>query len=484
MQDAYVDSGSQQSSCMSQAPVYQQELIYYLAHASAGLRPHTNINTLLRHLVVITQNIPGFYHCALYLYEQPHFYRVHLSPSDPEQIAYFREYPLSEALVDVLMSDEYRVGQAYSIPVNGEGYHLEAMRQLFASFEPTNRVPAGPYTGKYVAQPSTSAEDITVIPLYSSTNILLGFLLGRPYPQRADSIQEILPLLGLFTDQVAMLLERTRLHEEIEIALEQVRESEHLINQFLVTASHELRTPLTSTQGFLELLSAFESTLSKDERASFLDNARRSCEELTLIVSSIINASCLDQDKAELSPHSVNLLDTIQTIMEVLDPIINKEERLVEVNVAKQCNLWVDDLRFRQILLNLLNNALKYTPVSTKIAIGTEELPCQEMCQRFAVVQRATTFPDEYPYTVIQVRDWGPGIAPEYQPRLFTRFMRLSETLNSMQRGAGLGLYLSRQWTEAMHGYIWVESTGIPGEGCTFYVALPSVQTLSHHTQT
>src|SRR5437588_252797 len=212
MQDAYVDSGSQQSSCMSQAPIYQQELIYYLAHASAGLRPHTNINTLLRHLVVITQNIPGFYHCALYLYEQPHFYRVHLSPSDPEQIAYFREYPLSEALVDVLMSDEYRVGQAYSIPVNGEGYHLEAMRQLFASFEPTNRVPAGPYTGKYVAQPSTSAEDITVIPLYSSTNILLGFLLGRPYPQRADSIQEILPLLGLFTDQVAMLLERTRLH--------------------------------------------------------------------------------------------------------------------------------------------------------------------------------------------------------------------------------------------------------------------------------
>jgi signal transduction histidine kinase len=418
------------------------------------------------------------------LYEQPHFYRVHLSPSDPEQIAYFREYPLSEALVGVLMSDEYRVGQAYIIPVNGEGYHLEAMRQLFASFEPTNRVPAGPYIGKYVVQPSTSAEDITVIPLYSNTNILLGFLLGRPYPQRADSIQEILPLLGLFTDQVATLLERMRLHEEIEIALEQVRESEHLINQFLVTASHELRTPLTSTQGFLELLSAFESTLSEDERASFLDNARRSCEELTLIVSSIIDASCLDQDKAELSPHSVNLLDSIQTIMEVLDPVINKEERLVEVNVAKQCNLWVDDLRFRQILLNLLNNALKYTPVSTKIAIGTEELPCQEMCQRFAVVQRATTFPDEYPYTVIQVRDWGPGIAPEYQPRLFTRFMRLSETLNSMQRGAGLGLYLSRQWTETMHGYIWVESTGIPGEGCTFYVALPSVQTLSHHTQT
>ena len=215
MQDAYVDNDSQQSSCMSQAPVYQQELIYYLAHASAGLRPHTNIHTFLRHLVVITQNIPGFYHCALYLYEQQHFYRVHLSPSDPEQIAYFREYPLSEALVDALMSDEYRVGQAYIIPVNSEGYHLEAMRQLFASFEPTNILPVGSYIGQYVVQPSTSAKDVTVIPLYSNTSILLGFLLARPYPQRVDTIQEILPLLGLFTDQIATLLERMRLHEEI-----------------------------------------------------------------------------------------------------------------------------------------------------------------------------------------------------------------------------------------------------------------------------
>ena len=75
-----------------------------------------------------------------------------------------------------------------------------------------------------------------------------------PSPQRAEAIQENLSLFGLFTDQIAALLEKTRLHEEVQNVLEQARESEHLINHFLVTASHELRTPLTSTQGYLELL--------------------------------------------------------------------------------------------------------------------------------------------------------------------------------------------------------------------------------------
>jgi signal transduction histidine kinase len=451
--------------------------MHYLAHASATLRSHTNINALLKHLVVITQNIPGFYHCALYLHEQQHFYQVHLSPVEPEQITYFRQYPLSEASVNILMSDEYRVGQAYVIPVNSEGYPLEAVQQLFAAFEPAyNTVPTGPYASKYAVQPSTSAEDIIAMPLHSDTNTLLGFLLCMPSPRKANTIQEILPLLGLFTDQAATLLEKARLQEEVQNALEQARESELLINHFLITASHELRTPLTSTQGYLELLSEFGSTLTEDMRAYFLDNARRSCEELIVIVSAIMDASRLKQDKLELRPCSVNLLDTVQTIVEILHPMMNKGERRVEIDVAEQFNVWVDSLRLRQILLNLLNNALKYTSVSTKIVIGAEELHYEEMRQRFEAIQQAIILPDERPYIVIKVRDWGPGIAPEYQSRLFTKFMRLSETLNSMQRGAGLGLYLCRQWTEAMDGYIWAESTGISGEGCTFYIALPSIQ--------
>lgn len=475
MQEAYVDSGSQQSLYMrSSAPLYQQELMHYLVHASTTLRSHTNINTLLKHLVVITENIPGFYPGALYLRESLWFYQVQISPSDQEQIVYFRQYPLSEASVAILMSDEYRVGQAYVIPINNSEYQLEAVQQPSASFEPAyNIVPNAPY----VVPSNALADNIIAMPLYSHTNTLMGFLLCMPSLQRANTIQEILPLLGLFTDQVATLLENARLHEEVQNALEQAKESEQLINHFLVTASHELRTPLTSTQGYLELLNAFGSTLAEDTKQYFLDNARRSCEELTLIVSTILDASRLNQDKLELRPCSVNLLDIIQTIVQILHPVLDKEGRRVEITVAEHLNVWVDSLRLRQILLNLLNNALKYTPTSTKIVVSAQEWHYKEMCQHFAVGQRAIPLLSEQTYIVITVRDWGPGIAPEYQPRLFTKFMRLSEALNSMQRGAGLGLYLCRQWTEAMHGYIWVESTGISGEGCTFYVALPCTQT-------
>lgn len=484
MREAYVDSGSQQPLYMrSPAPLYQQELMHYFVHANTILRSHTNLNALLKHLIVITENIPGFYHCALYLREQQDFYQVRISPSDQEQIAYFRQYPLSEASVDILMSDEYCVGQAYAIPINvqNEGYQLEAIQQLFASFEPAyNIVPTVPYA----VPPSALADNIIAMPLYGDTSTLLGFLLCMPSLQRADTIQEILPLLGLFTDQVAALLGKARLHEDIQNALEQVRESKQIINHFLVTASHELRTPLTSTQGYLELLSTFGSTLAEDTKQYFLDNARRSCEELILIVSTIMDASRLNQDKLELKPCSVNLLSIVQTIVEILHPAMNEEGRRIAIEVAEQFNVWVDSLRLRQILLNLLNNALKYTPMSTKIIVGAEELHYREICQRFAVEQQAIPLAGEQIYIVITVRDWGPGIAPEYQPLLFTKFMRLSEALNSMQRGAGLGLYLCRQWTEAMDGYIWFESTGISGEGCTFYVALPSIQASVQHPQT
>jgi len=76
-------------------------------------------------------------------------------------------------------------------------------------------------------------------------------------------------------------------------------------------------------------------------------------------------------------------------------------------------------------------------------------------------------------YVMIIVRDWGPRIGEQDQSRLFTKFMRLDSALNSVQRGAGLGLYLCRQLVEAMDGHIWIESQGIPSEGSTFVIALP-----------
>ncbi len=150
-----------------------------------------------------------------------------------------------------------------------------------------------------------------------------------------------------------------------------------------------------------------------------------------------------------------------------------REARSVEVQVPDTLHVIADDLRLRQILLNLVGNALKYSPAPQGIAIRAEALALEQLAQRFPAEQQASPSFSEQHYVVVAIHDWGPGITPEDQPRLFTRFMRLNRAINSAQRGAGLGLYLCRQLIEAMHGFIWMESRGIPGEGCTFFVALP-----------
>jgi signal transduction histidine kinase len=120
-----------------------------------------------------------------------------------------------------------------------------------------------------------------------------------------------------------------------------------------------------------------------------------------------------------------------------------------------------------------VGNALKYTPARTAIAISAESILGNELCQHLS--QENHHPPPLIPerFGLLRIRDWGSGISPEDQGQLFTKFMRLESAINSPQRGAGLGLYICRQLTEAMGGYIWVESAGIPGEGSSFFIALP-----------
>ncbi len=108
----------------------------------------------------------------------------------------------------------------------------------------------------------------------------------------------------------------------------------------------------------------------------------------------------------------------------------------------------------RQVLLNLSSNALKYSPAGTPLTYHAR-----------ALADRSSV--------VIGVSDKGKGIRPEDQVQLFQRFVRLESDLNSSVRGSGLGLYISRRLIEAMNGRLWVESSGIPGAGSTFYIQLP-----------
>jgi signal transduction histidine kinase len=230
---------------------------------------------------------------------------------------------------------------------------------------------------------------------------------------------------------------------------------------------------LTAIQGYLELLGAFGEVIDEEAKLRFLNNARRACEELVLLLGNVMDTSRVDQDGVSLNLGPVKVFSTVQLILEILEPTIAREKRPVEVRIPDDLYVWVDDLRLRQVLLNLVGNALKYTSAFSKIEITAKGVDGDTLHERPLSPDGHLLDTSCDQFVIIAVKDGGPGIGVQDQGRLFTKFMRLDSALNSIQRGAGLGLYLCRQLTEAMGGRIWIESQGIPGEGSTFVVALP-----------
>jgi signal transduction histidine kinase len=308
---------------------------------------------------------------------------------------------------------------------------------------------------------------------------LLGFLRPQWPLNGLRPTQEATSFFELFANQAAVAIEGARLSNELRAAVRQITEAEQIKKSFLLTASHELRTPLTAIQGYLELLGEYGETLDESSRMRFIQNALRGCDELVLLLGNVLDATYLDAEKITVKAAPVSLSRSVQAILEILEPTIVREKRQIEVQVAPDLQVIADELRLRQILLNLLGNALKYTPPGSPIALSTESVDRDYLGKYFVGERRVqgsgTTLSGTF--IVLTVRDWGPGVSQAEQPLLFTRFARLEAATKSSQQGAGLGLYLCRRLVEAMGGWIWMESSGRDGEGVCFFVALPSEKT-------
>lgn len=275
------------------------------------------------------------------------------------------------------------------------------------------------------------------------------------YPLLHIFTAEEMRVLHMFARQYTVALENTRMTIALWAAYERQKELDVLKDQFIMTASHELRTPLTAVQGYIELLEQYGATLSDEERARFIAKARRGCDELTLMVSNITDASHVHIDAKNMHMRAVSLYDSIVHVAEILESSLKSEKHAVHIEVSSDLSVTADDLRLRQVLLNLVNNAQKYSFAGTAIEI------------RARCVERLVT---------ISVRDSGAGILPEDHERIFERFVRLERDMNSPVRGAGLGLYVCKNLIKAMGGDIWVESSGEFGQGSTFFFTLHAAE--------
>ena len=261
--------------------------------------------------------------------------------------------------------------------------------------------------------------------------------------------------------------EITELAASDAMAHEQQRQLAEFKDQFIMNVSHELRTPLTQVYGFLELLFDYHGQLDEMTVLNFLRRAKCGCQELIHLVNSILDATLASSDATAPQPEEIAVAALARQVIDQFDPL-SANNHQIQLTIPDTISVVADEQYFRQILRNLISNGCKYTPKYTKITLEAELSfpPAHDIKAR--------------PQVCITVRDTGPGIPPDEISQLFHRFVRLKRDVSSSVRGTGLGLYVCKQLVEAMKGKIWVESTGIEGEGCRFCFTLPATNATVH----
>lgn len=238
---------------------------------------------------------------------------------------------------------------------------------------------------------------------------------------------------------------------QLEEAYAKLRGAAEAKSNFLATVSHELRAPLNSIVGFTELL--LEETFGSvnDKQKEFLSDMSRASEHLLKLLNDVLELARVEARRIQVKPAPVGVRQLLADAVSLTRGMAaDKHQRLLIRTEDDDLMVLADEYRSKQILVNLVSNALKYSPSDT------------------AVTLRARVVGDE---VEISVADEGPGIAPEDQVRIFGEFERADRGVDSEQKGFGLGLALAKHLVELHGGRIWLDS--VLGAGSVFYFTLP-----------
>jgi signal transduction histidine kinase len=250
--------------------------------------------------------------------------------------------------------------------------------------------------------------------------------------------------------------------QQLTLAYEQQQQLNLLKDQLLLNVNHELRTPLTEVLWYLELLRDSNGKFDAMMQMNLLNNAIRGCEELHFLMENMLDAVHADNDAEPPLLEKLPIANVVNEVLEDFD-LHKQQEQCVRLDIPEGLAVWANQQYIHQVLYNLLSNAFKYSPPQTPVLISAQ-LP-----------ERISHEANSSLQVCVSVKDAGIGVPPDEIPLLFGKFMRLKRDVSGTVRGSGLGLYVSKQLVEAMGGRIWVESSGIPGEGSCFSFTLPGV---------
>lgn len=220
-------------------------------------------------------------------------------------------------------------------------------------------------------------------------------------------------------------------------------------DEFMGIVSHELKTPVTSIKAYTQLLEQKFSTVGDDVSSTLMRRMDNQINKLSALINDLLDITKLDEGKLVFRNENFSCIDLVNEVVEELQRTTNSHDIVKEF--FSNCHLEGDRERIGQVLTNFISNAIKYSPKANKIIVRLEEAEGEMICS---------------------VQDFGIGMLPEKQSRIFDRFYRVEgDTLDTFP-GLGLGLYISSEIIKRQNGKIWFES--VPQKGSTFYFSLPA----------
>lgn len=267
-----------------------------------------------------------------------------------------------------------------------------------------------------------------------------------------------LEVLRVFAEHIAAVIDRAEMVErlgrrtrELEADNEKLSDLNRMKDVFLGTASHELKTPLTSVIAYAELLDDHEGKLSKDQAREFVGRLRAEAQRLLSLIEDILDLSRLESGKLAMKPRNLDLAEVMYAAVETTKPLAQKFGVTIDYQPATGLpHLSVDEVKIRQVLVNLLVNAIKFSPRGAPVRLRAQQ---DGACVR------------------VEVNDQGPGIEPDTATHIFELFGQVVPEDGESRGGLGIGLHLVKRITELHGGHVGVNSR--PGEGSTFWIRLP-----------
>lgn len=287
---------------------------------------------------------------------------------------------------------------------------------------------------------SVGFSSVMIVPIVLRNRALGAVSLVRASDRRLYN-QSDLSMAEELANRTALALENARLYR-------QAKEATRLRDEFISIASHELKTPITSLKVYTQVVGQQLQRLQEEKLGEYIHKMDMQIDKLTKLIEDLLNISRMQVGKLSLEKEKFALAGLVEEIIEAMQPTLKQHK--IEYKKQAQPVIFADRDRVGQIIINLITNAVKYSPYAKTIII---------------------TLKQEKEFAIVSVQDFGIGIEKKHVNKIFDRFYQVDNTRQGTFSGLGIGLYVSHEIAQRHGGIIEVVST--KNKGSTFYLKLP-----------